>query len=74
MDSERRRIIADLLLDWEDRFADGIDVPPAELARDHPDLVGELDHRIRALKAMHWLDRPATGRDSETVPDHADAY
>lgn len=73
MDSEGRQILADLLLDWEDRFAEGIDVPAAELARDHPDLVGELDRRIRTLKAMHWLDRPATGQDSETVPDRAGA-
>lgn len=70
MDSEGRRILADLLLDWEDRFVEGIDVPAAELARDHPELVGELARRIRALKATFWLDRPAPEQDLGVMPDH----
>jgi hypothetical protein len=61
MEMDRRRAIGDLLLEWEDRFADGVDVSAADLAREHPDLVAELDRRIRALKALLWLERP--GRD-----------
>jgi len=67
MDSDHRRILADLLLDWEDRFEQGIDVPAAELAREHPELVGELDRRIRALKATLWLAEPPREATAETA-------
>ena len=70
MDSEGHRILADLLLEWEDRFAEGIDLPATELAREHPEVTRELDRRIQALKAMHWLDHPVPDEDLGPSPDH----
>jgi serine/threonine protein kinase len=58
MGADRHRVLADLLLDWEDHYTAGTDMPAAELAREHPELIAELDLRIRALKATLWLAKP----------------
>lgn len=81
---DHRRLLADLMLDWEDRFAEGVDTPAVELARAWPELVEELDRRIRALKATAWLERNAVDindghrscddRDPETLALIAGRY
>lgn len=52
-------ILAELLLDWEERWQQGTDVPAADLCASHPHLAGELARRIKALKTVSWLDKPA---------------
>lgn len=64
MEKDLRRLLSDLLIEWEDRAAAGEDVAAGELARHHPDLLQELDRRIRALRATRWLDNPGAGRGS----------
>jgi serine/threonine protein kinase len=53
-----REVLAELLLRWEDLYERGQDTPPAELAKDHPGLVGELGRRIAALKSLAWIRKP----------------
>jgi serine/threonine protein kinase len=56
----------------------GQDTPAAELAREHPELIAALAHRIAILKKARWLDqphdpgidRPAAARTTES--DDAD--
>lgn len=49
-------ILADLLLEWEELWRQGRDVPAAELCAAHPHLSGKLTLGIKALKATSWLD------------------
>jgi len=55
-------LLGDLLLLWEEFREQGVDTPAHQLAPDRPELVPELDRRIRLLKASAWLDKPV---DSE---------
>ena len=49
-------IIADILLEWDEQWQQGRDIPAADLCIHHPRLADELARRIKALKAMAWLD------------------
>jgi serine/threonine protein kinase len=53
-----RELLAEMLLQWEELWEHGQDTPAAELAKDHPRLVDELDRRIGVLKTAAWLDTP----------------
>lgn len=64
MGAQRREILADLLLKWEDQYQRGQDVPASELAREYPGLVEELAIRIKAMKATGWLASPLTAGPS----------
>ena len=68
MDPATRETLADLLLAWEDAFRAGHDLPAADLARDHPDLIEPLERRIRVLKATFWIDHPQDPADGEPDP------
>jgi serine/threonine protein kinase len=68
MDPATRETLADLLLAWEDAFRAGHDLPAADLARDHPDLIEPLERRIRVLKATFWIDHPRDPVDGESDP------
>jgi serine/threonine protein kinase len=67
--------LVELLLDWQERYAQGQDVPAAELCRDCPDLAGELDRRIAVLRhaaglarqvgCTTWPQPPAAGTKPE---------
>jgi hypothetical protein len=59
MDHRSREILAELLLDWEDRCRMGQDTPAGEIAHEHPELVGPLEERIAILKKTLWLDSPS---------------
>jgi hypothetical protein len=52
-DGER---LEELLLRWQELQEAGHAISTQELCRDHPDLASELDHRIRAIQNMEWLD------------------
>jgi len=51
-------LIANHLIEWEELWKNGRDVPPSELCQNHPHLADELARRIKALKATAWLDKP----------------
>jgi serine/threonine protein kinase len=53
-----KELLAALLIRWEELYERGQDTPAAELAKDHPTLVTELDRRIKVLKKVAWLDKP----------------
>jgi serine/threonine protein kinase len=50
--------LADLLLQWEDLYEQGPDVPAERLCRDCPELVPPLAERIAALKRLAWINKP----------------
>ncbi len=56
-DPDKERL-ADLLIQWEELYERGQDTPAAELAKDHPELIAELERRIKVLKKVAWLDKP----------------
>jgi serine/threonine protein kinase len=66
--SRDEELLAELLLRWEELHERGHDTPAAELAKERADLVTELDRRIRALKAVAWLDAPIDHDSGSDVP------
>ncbi len=50
--------IADLLLEWEELFDKGLDVPAEEICRDCPELAPLVRSRIDDLKGMAWIKKP----------------
>jgi hypothetical protein len=66
-------LLVDLLLDWEERFEQGEDVPAEELCRNCPRLAIALAARIEALKKLAWLERSGgEGTDATSgVPSSA---
>lgn len=65
MTNEDEEILADLLLRWDELREQGQEVSSIELCQGCPHLVDELEHRIRALKAADWMDRPIELIDTE---------
>lgn len=57
--------IDELILVWEDALAEGRELSAADICKDHPALTSEVERRIRALKAMRWMNEPV----EETPPD-----
>ena len=53
-----KELLADLLIRWEELYERGQDTPAAELAKEHPELIAELERRIKVLKKVAWLDKP----------------
>lgn len=47
--------LAELLLQWEDRWDQGEDPPAAQLCADCPDMADELQRQIDRLKKMAWM-------------------
>lgn len=60
MKDRDKELLADLLLRWEGLHERGQHTPASELAKDHPELIEELDRRISVLKRSSWLDKPLT--------------
>jgi serine/threonine protein kinase len=67
MDRPKRELLAEYVLEWEDGFLAGRDIPAEDLAREHPELIQPLARRIRVLKATSWIDHP-----SECIPGGAE--
>jgi formylglycine-generating enzyme required for sulfatase activity len=69
--SEER--LNDLLSAWQEQRLHGRDLPAAELCRDCPELIPELELRIRAVRHMNNLVQPgdatASYHPSETQPE-----
>jgi len=53
----------DLLDEWALLHKQGKDVSVHKLCQDYPELVEELQRRIKTLKATDWLDEPLGDRD-----------
>jgi serine/threonine protein kinase len=53
--------LEDLISLWQRRRDEGVSVTPAELCRDRPELLPELEHRIAALEWMNALAGPTHG-------------
>ena len=53
-DDER---IGDLLIEWEERFERGDDLPAEVLCRSCPDLIERVAEAIRELKGTAWMSR-----------------
>ncbi len=66
MDVESR--LAELLLEWDERHRQGLDVPAGELCAACPDLAPLLAARIADLKAMSWADHGPHAGEGE-APD-----
>ena len=58
MTDRDKELLAEWLLRWEELHEQGQDIPASELAKDHPELVDELTHRIQLLKSIAWIDKP----------------
>jgi serine/threonine-protein kinase len=61
--ADRDDQIADLLLRWEEAWEHGENLPVADLCSECPELMGELEARIQALKEMAWLAKDPTKTD-----------
>lgn len=68
MNPEQRRVLADLLIKWEDLYRQGQDTPAELLCKGHPELTETLGRQITALKRVAWLDNKLEDDDD----DHAD--
>jgi len=72
VDRDKNELLAEFLLHWEELLERGQDTPASELAKDHPELIQQLERRIKALKEIAWLDKPLdddpVGDDSREKP------
>jgi serine/threonine protein kinase len=75
--------VQELVDRWEDLREQGKEVSAQELCREHPELLDELERRIKALKAMAWLadsdsrgddEKSAAAQGSETPPPTLGRY
>ena len=55
----RDEVIGDILLNWEELREQGQEPALEELCRDHPEVRGEVDRRIRALRKMYQIPNAA---------------
>ena len=58
MDRDKKELLAEFLLRWEELYDRGQDTPASELAKDYPELIQQLERGIKALKEISWLDKP----------------
>lgn len=72
MNPEQRRVLADLLIQWEDLYKQGQDTPASVLCKDHPELVETLTRQIAALKRVAWLDKKLEDDGDEPGNDPPD--
>ncbi len=66
-DTDETRI-ADFMQQWEALHESGSDVSAEELAKDCPELIPELNRRIKKLRATAWLNDPLDQMDERTTP------
>lgn len=72
MNPEQRRVLADLLIQWEDLYRQGQDTPAAALCKDHPELGETLARQIAALKRVAWLDKKLEDEGDDPGDDPPD--
>ena len=56
----------DLLDQWSELRQQGKDIDVEELCHDCPELIPELERRIKVLRATDWLDTPISGSADES--------
>ncbi len=64
------KVLGELLSLWQQALADGRDLSAAELCRDHPELVAELEQHIEALRGRDELPKTAQTPAPESDPTH----
>jgi len=69
MNPEQRRLLADLLIQWEDLYMQGQDTPAEVLCNDHPELAQTLARQIAALKRVAWLDKKLDDDEGDDPSD-----
>ena len=74
MNLENRRLLADLLIQWEDLYKQGQDTPASVLCKDHPELAETLARQIAALKRVSWLDDKLEDNGDEPGDDAPDDH
>lgn len=57
MTNEDKDLLADLLVQWEEAFEEGNDIPASELCAECPQLSAELQEKIESLKTTAWTKR-----------------
>lgn len=62
-------LLSEWLLQWEELYERGQDTPATELAKTRPDLIEELDRRIKVLKSAQWLDHTDDEPPSPSGPE-----
>jgi len=65
-DKEKRRILADLLIEWDTLQQQGQDTPASVLCKDYPELTVTLARQIAALKRVSWIDRTPDDDDADS--------
>ncbi|MAX37641.1 MAG: serine/threonine protein kinase [Gimesia sp.] len=73
MIDEDNDLIADLLVQWEDAFEQGKDIPAEELCTECPHLTTFLQEKIESLKTTAWTTkdpaRPLTDQRDQSTKD-----
>lgn len=73
--SDKDDKIANLLIEWEEAWEQGIDIPAEDLCNQNPELHDTLQQKIRALKEMSWVTEENEQSDAQNIPDIlADRY
>ena len=68
-DHSQSELLEELLLQWEEGFEQGRDVPVDELCRDCFDLIPLLSQRVEALKRLNWLNIDDSVGQPDTLHD-----
>jgi len=71
-DKEKRRILADLLIEWDTLQQQGQDTPASVLCKDYPELTETLARQIAALKRVSWIDQTPEDDDDADSPAASD--
>ena len=74
MNPEQRRLLADLLIQWEDLYKQGQDTPAEVLCKEHPELAATLARQIAALKRVSWLDDKLEDNGDDSRDDPPDDH
>jgi hypothetical protein len=72
-DKEKRRILADLLIEWDTLQQQGQDTPASVLCKECPELTDTLARQIAALKRVSWIDRTPDDDDDLDSPAASDS-
>jgi serine/threonine protein kinase len=71
-DKEKRRILADLLIEWDTLQQQGQDTPASGLCTNYPELTDTLARQIAALKRVSWIDQNPEDDDDADLPAASD--
>ena len=69
MNLKRDEVIADLLLRWEESVENGNEADAATLCADRPDLLNDLESKIKDLRKMAWMSFDDTENPSNQNDD-----